>query len=164
MEKGRDVFIAPTATVVGNVILGDECSIWFGAVIRGDSDQISIGARTNIQDNAVIHIDAGVPVDIGEEVIVGHSAIIHGATIASNTLIGMRATIMNHAKVGRFCIIGAHALVTEGMEIPDGSVVMGVPARVVKTVSEEMKSKILRGAKHYVEMGKRYLNGEFESH
>ena len=113
MKTGKNVFIANTATVVGDVILGDECSVWFGAVIRGDSDKITIGDRTNIQDNAVIHIDAGIPCTIGDEVVVGHSAIIHGATIDNNTLIGMRATVMNGAKIGKFCVIGAHALVTQ---------------------------------------------------
>ena len=157
MNIGKNVFIAPTATVVGDVTLGDECSVWYGAVVRGDSDKIVIGNRTNIQDNCVIHEDAGVPVSIGDEVVIGHSAIIHGATIASNTLIGMRATIMNHAKVGRFCVIGAHALVTEGMEIPDFSVVMGMPARIVKTVSPEMKERILKGAQHYVQKGRKNL-------
>ena len=157
MNIGKNVFIAPTATVVGDVTLGDECSVWYGAVVRGDSDKIVIGNRTNIQDNCVIHEDAGIPVSIGDEVVIGHSAIVHGATIASNTLIGMRATIMNHAKVGRFCVIGAHALVTEGMEIPDFSVVMGMPARIVKTVSPEMKERILKGAQHYVQKGRKNL-------
>jgi carbonic anhydrase/acetyltransferase-like protein (isoleucine patch superfamily) len=156
MKKGKDVFIANTATVIGDVELGDECSVWFGAVIRGDSDKIRIGNRTNIQDNCIVHVDEGVPVNIGKEVVVGHCAIIHGATIGDNSLIGMRATVMNHAKVGKFCVIGAHALVTEGMIIPDFSVVMGVPAKIVKQTSEEMKVKILSGAKHYVERGKEY--------
>ncbi|MFT5619073.1 MAG: carbonic anhydrase/acetyltransferase-like protein (isoleucine patch superfamily) [Arenicella sp.] len=157
MKKGKEVFIAKTATVIGDVELGDECSVWFGAVIRGDSDKIRIGDRTNIQDNCIVHVDEGVPVSIGKEVVVGHCAIIHGATIGDNTLIGMRATVMNHAKVGKFCVIGAHALVTEGMVIPDFSVVMGVPAKIVKQTSEEMKARILSGAKHYVERGKEYL-------
>lgn len=162
MKKGNHVFIANTATVVGDVTLGDECSVWFGAVIRGDSDQIKIGNRTNIQDNAVIHIDKGIPCSIGNEVVVGHSAIIHGATIGDNTLIGMRATVMNGAKVGKFCVIGAHALVTQNMVIPDYSLVMGVPAKVVKEVPSALQDRIKLGAKHYVEMAKRYMNGEFE--
>ncbi|MGB0523853.1 MAG: gamma carbonic anhydrase family protein [Flammeovirgaceae bacterium] len=161
MKKGKNVFIANTATVVGDVTLGDDCSVWFGAVIRGDSDQITIGDRTNIQDNAVIHIDAGVPCHIGKEVIVGHSAIIHGATIADNTLIGMRATVMNGAKVGSFCVIGAHALVTQHMEIPDFSLVMGMPAKVIKTIPEALQERIKSGATHYVHMAQRYMNGEF---
>lgn len=161
MKKGKSVFIANTATVIGNVDLGDECSVWFGAVVRGDTDKIIIGDRTNIQDNAVIHVDEGVPCTIGKEVVVGHSAIIHGATIGDNCLVGMRSTIMNGAKVGKFCVIGAHALVTEGMEIPDFSLVLGMPAKVVKQTPEAMQERIKSGAAHYVKMGKRYLNGDF---
>lgn len=161
MKKGEDIFIADSARVIGNVQLGDDCSVWFGAVIRGDTDLISIGDRTNIQDNAVVHVDEGVPCTIGKEVVVGHSAIIHGATIGDNCLIGMRATVMNGAKIGKFCVIGAHALVTEGMEIPDYSLVLGMPAKVVKQVPEAMQERIKSGAAHYVKMGKRYLNHEF---
>ena len=162
MKIGKDVFIAPNATVLGDVEIGDESSVWFGAVIRGDTDQIRIGKRTNIQDNSVVHVDAGVPVNIGDNVVVGHLAMIHGATISDCTLIGMRATVMNHAKIGKYCVIGAHALVTEGMEIPNFSLVMGVPAKVVKRVPEALQARILKGAAHYAEMGKRYLQGEFE--
>ena len=164
MKKGKTVFIADTARVIGDVSLGEECSVWFGAVVRGDTDQIIIGDRSNIQDNAVIHVDEDVPCTIGKEVVVGHSAIIHGATIGDNCLIGMRATVMNGAKVGKFCVIGAHALVTEGMEIPDYSLVLGMPAKVVKQVPEEMQKRIQSGAAHYVKMGKRYLNDEFNKH
>jgi len=114
IQVGKDVFIAPTATVIGDVSLGDEVSIWFGAVLRGDSDKISVGARTNIQDNAVIHCDPNDPAVIGEECIIGHCAIVHGAKLANNVLVGMNATVLNNAEIGEFSIIGANALVTAG--------------------------------------------------
>lgn len=157
VRKEKDVFIAPTATVLGEVLLGENVSVWFGAVIRADTDRITIGRGSNIQDNCVLHVDPNVPITIGEEVIVGHGAIIHGATIGNNTLVGMRATILNNAKVGNWCIVGAHALVTEGMVIPDYSIVMGAPAKVVKTLTEEQKHKVKRNAEVYVELARKYL-------
>jgi carbonic anhydrase/acetyltransferase-like protein (isoleucine patch superfamily) len=163
MVKGREVFIAKNATVIGNVELGANSSVWFGAVIRGDGDKIKIGERTNVQDLSIIHVDPGVPVTIGNEVIIGHASIVHGASIGDNTLIGMRSTIMNHAKIGKYCVIGAHALVTEGMEIPDYSVVMGSPAKIVKTIREEDREKLRLNALHYVELAKKYLSGEFSN-
>jgi len=108
INKGKDVFIAPTATVIGDINLGDEVSIWFGAVLRGDSDKISVGARSNVQDNAVIHCDPNEPAIIGEECIVGHCAIVHGAKLANNVLVGMNATVLNNAEIGEFSIIGAN--------------------------------------------------------
>ncbi len=155
--KGKDVFIADTARVFGQVILGDECSIWFGAVLRGDADTITIGNRSNVQENAVVHVDPGYPVVIGEDCIIGHGAIVHGATLGNNVLVGMHATILNGARIGNFCIIGANALVTEGMEIPDFSVVMGSPAQVKKQLTEEQKEKVRRNAKAYVDLSKAYL-------
>ncbi|MCX6350926.1 MAG: gamma carbonic anhydrase family protein [Bacteroidetes bacterium] len=155
--KGKDVFIAPNATVIGNVQIGDNSSVWFGAILRGDNDLIKIGDRTNIQDGAIIHVDPNVPVSIGDEVIVGHAAIIHGATVGNNTLIGMRATLLNNSKIGNWCIIGAHALVTEGTIIPDFSVVMGSPAKVVKQLTEEQKIKVKKNAEVYVKLAKEYI-------
>lgn len=163
MTKGKEVFIAPNATIIGKVTLGDESSVWFGAVLRGDGDAIHIGARSNIQDGCIVHVDPGVPVHIGEEVVVGHGAIIHGATVGGSSLIGMRATLLNGVKVGRGCIIGAHSLLTEGTEIPDFSVVMGVPGKVVKQLSPAEAEKIKANAASYVELGKRYLKGEFKA-
>jgi carbonic anhydrase/acetyltransferase-like protein (isoleucine patch superfamily) len=157
VKKGKDVFIAPNATVLGDVDIGNEVSVWFGAVIRADTDKISIGDRSNIQDNAVLHVDPGVPVKIGNEVIVGHSAIIHGAAIADNTLIGMHSVILNHAQIGSWCIIGANSLVTEGTIIPDFSIVMGSPARVVKILPPERTEKIRKNAEAYVKLAQRYL-------
>ncbi|MES2618363.1 MAG: gamma carbonic anhydrase family protein [Bacteroidota bacterium] len=155
-SKGKAIFIADTATVIGNVHLGEDVSIWFGAVIRGDGDTITIGDRSNIQDTAVVHVDPGFPTTIGKECIVGHGAIIHGATLANNVLVGMRATIMNGAKIGEFSIIGAGAVVPEGMEIPPYSLVMGLPAKIIKTISEEQKIKIIRNAESYVALSKQY--------
>jgi len=157
VRKENDVFIAPNATVIGNVELNDNSSVWFGAVLRGDNDKITIGKRTNIQDNAVIHVDPGFPVNIGEDVIVGHAAIIHGASIGNNTLIGMRATVLNGAIIGNFCIIGAHALVTERMVIPDYSVVMGSPGKVVKQLTEKQIESVKKNAEVYMELAKKYL-------
>lgn len=161
MNKGKDVFIAPNATVVGNVHLAEESSVWFGAILRGDGDEIYVGARSNIQDGCIVHVDPGAPVHIGEDVVVGHGAIIHGATVGDSSLIGMRATLLNNVKVGKGCIIGAHSLLTEGTEIPDYSVVMGVPGKIVKQLSPEAAEKIKENAARYVELGKRYLAGEF---
>ncbi len=155
-QIGKEVFIAPNATVIGDVILGDESSVWFGAVLRGDTDTINVGYRTNIQDTAVVHADPGAPAHIGHDVVVGHGAIVHGAYIGNHTLIGMRSTVLNHAKVGDYCIIGAHALVPEGMEIPDYSLVMGVPAKVVKQLTETQVEKIKLNAASYVALAEEY--------
>lgn len=163
MKKGKDVFIAPTATVIGKVFLADESSVWFGAVLRGDGDEIHIGTRSNIQDGCIVHVDPEMPVHIGEDVVVGHGAIVHGASVGNNSLIGMRATLLNGVKVGKGCIIGAHSLLTEGTEIPDYSVVMGVPGKVVRQLKPEAAEKTKANAARYVELGKRYLAGEFSS-
>jgi carbonic anhydrase/acetyltransferase-like protein (isoleucine patch superfamily) len=157
ITKGKDVFVAPTATVIGDVSLGDEVSIWFGAVLRGDSDKISVGARTNIQDNAVIHCDPNDPAVIGEECIIGHCAIVHGAKLANNVLIGMNATVLNNAEIGEFSIIGANALVTAGTIIPPYSLVLGSPAKVVKKLSDDQVEGVRINAKVYVEKAKEYL-------
>jgi carbonic anhydrase/acetyltransferase-like protein (isoleucine patch superfamily) len=155
--KGHDVWIADTARVFGLVTLGNECSVWFGAVLRGDGDTISVGDRSNIQENAVVHVDPGFPTQIGTDCIVGHGAIVHGATLGNHVLVGMHATVLNGAQVGNFCIIGAHALVTEGMVIPDYSIVMGAPGKVVKQLSPEHIEKVKRNAQSYVDLSKEYL-------
>lgn len=157
INKGKDVFIAPTATVIGNVTLGAEVSIWFGAVLRGDSDKISVGARSNIQDNAVIHCDPNEPAIIGEECIIGHCAIVHGARLANNVLVGMNATVLNNAEIGEFSIIGANALVTAGTIIPPYSLVLGSPAKVVKTLTVEQVKGIKINAEVYVAKTKEYI-------
>ena len=161
MRKGKEVFIAETATVIGDVELGDNSSVWYGAVVRGDSDTIRIGAKSNIQDTAVVHVDPGVPVEIGEGVTVGHGAIIHGARVGNNTLVGMRATLLNNVVVGNNCIIGAHALVTEGKVIPDNSLVLGSPAKVVKTLDKEQIEGIVKNGQAYVKKGLEYLEGKY---
>lgn len=153
-EINGEVFIAPTATVVGNVSLQNEVSVWFGAVLRGDSDRISIGEQTNIQDNAVIHADPGDPCIIGKGCVIGHSAIVHGALLDDNVLIGMHATVLNRANIGRGSVIGANALVPAGMVIPPFSLVLGVPAKVVKTLDENSIEKIHENVAEYVNKSK----------
>ncbi|MGB1037951.1 MAG: gamma carbonic anhydrase family protein [Bacteroidia bacterium] len=157
LDIGKEVFIAPTATVIGDVSLGDEVSIWFGAVLRGDSDKISIGARSNIQDNAVIHCDPNEPAIIGEECIVGHCAIVHGAELENNVLVGMNATVLNNAHIGEFSIIGANSLVTSGTTIPPYSLVLGSPAKVIKTLKKEQIEGIKTNASVYVQKAKEYI-------
>ncbi|MBO6516961.1 MAG: gamma carbonic anhydrase family protein [Bacteroidia bacterium] len=151
------VFLAETATLIGNVTIGDKSSIWYGAVLRGDSDKITIGKRSNVQDNAVVHVDPGDPVTIGNDCIVGHLALVHGATIGNNVLIGMNSTILNGAVIGDSCIIGANALVTSNTVIPPNSLVLGSPAKVVKTLTPEQREKIEKNAKAYVRLSSIYL-------
>ena len=157
IQKGTAVWIADTARVFGKVILGNECSIWFGAVLRGDNDWIKVGNKTNIQEQVTIHVDEGFPVTIGDECILGHGAIVHGATLGNNVLVGMHATILNGAKIGNFCIIGSHALVTENAVIPDYSVVMGTPGKVVKQLSETQIENVKQNAMNYVNLSKEYI-------
>ncbi|MCB0507297.1 MAG: gamma carbonic anhydrase family protein [Bacteroidetes bacterium] len=155
------IFIADTARVLGNVELHDDVSIWFGAVLRADFDKITIGKRTNIQENAILHVDFGKPVEIGEDNIIGHGAIVHGAKIGNHNLIGMRATILNGAKIGNGCVIGAHALITENMEVPDGSMVLGSPGKIVKTLPiEHVKNGVLFGVKEYLSEKNKFLGLE----
>ncbi|MEI6595188.1 MAG: gamma carbonic anhydrase family protein [Bacteroidota bacterium] len=157
IQKGTAVWVADTARVFGKVILGNECSIWFGAVLRGDNDWIKVGNKTNIQEQVTIHVDEGFPVTIGDECILGHGAIVHGATLGNNVLVGMHATILNGAKIGNFCIIGSHALVTENAVIPDYSVVMGTPGKVVKQLSETQIENVKQNAMNYVNLSKEYI-------
>lgn len=157
LETATDNFwIADNATLIGSVRLGNNASVWFGAVIRADNDIITIGDDSNIQDGAVLHVDMGVPMTIGKGVTVGHQAMLHGCTIGDNTLIGIHAVVLNKAVIGKNCIIGAHCLVPEGMVIPDNSLVMGSPARVVKEINDAHRGMLQLGALHYVEHGKRY--------
>ena len=132
---GADRFwVAPDAHVIGNVVLGEDVGVWFGAVIRGDNDPIEIGARTNIQEGAMLHSDPGLPLRVGAGITVGHHAILHGCTVGDNSLVGMGATILNGARIGANCIVGANALVTEGKAFPDFSLIVGAPAKVVRTL------------------------------
>lgn len=150
------VFIAPGAIVLGDVTLQAESSVWFNAVIRGDTDSIRIGRQSNIQDLAVIHCDEGVPCTIGDRVTLGHAAIVHGATVEDDCLIGIRAVVMNGARIGAGSLVAVGALVTEGVEIPPGSLVMGVPGKVVRQVSERDLQRIRHAAEHYVTAAKNY--------
>ena len=153
---GDDYFVAPNAAVIGRVSLGRDVSIWFSVVIRGDNDTITIGNRSNIQDGAIFHIDAGAPVVLGEGVCVGHSATVHGCTIGDGTLIGMGATILNHSIIGKNCLVGAQALITERKEFPDRSLIIGSPARRIREVTEEELAHIRWITAHYVARVKRY--------
>lgn len=142
-------WVADSAQVIGDVYLGHQASVWFGAVIRGDNERIHIGNYSNVQENSVIHTDEGIAVTIGNHVTIGHLAMLHGCEIGDNSLIGIGAVILNNAKIGKNCIIGAKALVTEGKEIPDNSLVMGAPAKVVKTLTDEQAQMITASAVHY---------------
>lgn len=151
LPKNGRYWVADSASVIGDVVLGENSSVWYGATVRGDTATISIGENTNIQDGSVIHADEGVPTSIGKNCTIGHMVMLHGCTLADECLIGIGATVLNGAKIGKHCIIGAHALIPEGKEIPDGSVVMGMPGKVVKTLTEEERSLFLLSAAHYVE-------------
>jgi carbonic anhydrase/acetyltransferase-like protein (isoleucine patch superfamily) len=149
-------FIADNATVLGDVMIGAESSVWYGAVIRGDVDAIRIGCQTNIQDLCMLHADEGLPCMLGDRVTVGHSAIVHGAEVANDVLIGMRAVVMNGSKIGEESIVAVGAVVVEGTQVPPRSVVMGMPAKVVRAAGERDLEQIRRAAAHYVEAAKRY--------
>jgi len=149
-------YIAPNATLIGSVTVEDLASIWFNVVIRADNDLIRIGAGSNIQDGAVLHVDPGFPLTVGRHVTVGHKAVLHGCTIGDGSLIGINAVILNGARVGRGCLVGANALVTERMEVPDGSVVLGSPGRIVRTLDEAGRKRLVEAALRYIENGRRY--------
>jgi carbonic anhydrase/acetyltransferase-like protein (isoleucine patch superfamily) len=153
----QSAFVAPNATIIGNVRIGRESTILFGAVIRGDSEAITIGNQSNVQDLCCLHCDPGFPCRLGNRVTVGHGAIVHGAEIEDDVLIGIRAVVMNGAKIGRDSIIGAGALVPEGKVIPPRSVVLGVPGKIVREATEADMAYIRHAAQHYVEAGKQYL-------
>jgi carbonic anhydrase/acetyltransferase-like protein (isoleucine patch superfamily) len=152
-------WIAPTATVVGRVQIGADASVWFAAVVRGDQELIIIGDGSNVQDGAVLHTDAGAPLTVGRNCTVGHQAILHGCTVGDNSLIGMGATVLNHARIGRNCLIGAKALITEGRVIPDNSLVIGMPGKVIRQLSPEEVEGITRSALGYAANWKRYVTG-----
>lgn len=152
-------WIAPSAHVIGRVIIGEDVGIWFGAVLRGDNEPITIGNRTNIQENVVIHTDPGCPATIGADCTIGHKAMIHGCTIGENSLIGMGATVLNGAKIGKNCLIGAGALVPENKEIPDNSLVVGMPGKVIRQLDEAAVAGLKASAAHYVENARRFARG-----
>jgi carbonic anhydrase/acetyltransferase-like protein (isoleucine patch superfamily) len=156
---GRDVWIAPNATVIGDVRLGDNASIWWNAVLRGDNDTITIGANSNIQDGSVLHADEGVPLTLGANVTVGHLVMLHGCSIGEQSLIGIKSVILNKAVIGRHCIIGANSLIPEGKVIPERSLVMGSPGKVVRQLSDAEVAWLHGAAQGYVANALRYRTG-----
>lgn len=154
-----DYFIADTAAVIGKVTLHPNASVWFGATLRGDTDDIIVGENSNVQDGSVLHTDPGIKLTIGRDVTVGHLVMLHGCTIGDNTLIGIKSVILNGAKIGKNCIIGAGSLITEGKEIPDGSLVMGAPGKVVRPVGPHEVQMITMSARHYAQNAARYRKG-----
>lgn len=157
-EIDPDAWVAPDANVIGNVRLGKGASVWFCATLRGDNELIDVGAGSNVQENCVFHTDMGFPLSIGVNCTIGHKVMLHGCTIGDNTLIGMGATILNGAKIGKNCLIGAGALITENKEIPDGSLVMGVPGKVVRTLDEQAIAGLTASALHYTENAARFAS------
>jgi carbonic anhydrase/acetyltransferase-like protein (isoleucine patch superfamily) len=149
-------FVAPDAAVIGRVTLGTDANVWFGTVLRGDTNEIVIGARTNVQDTAVIHVDHDAPVRVDDDVTIGHAATVHGCTVGAGSLIGIGATILSHAEIGRYCIVGAGALVTERKRFEDRSLIIGVPAKRVREVTDDEVRMLIESAAHYVELGRRY--------
>ena len=145
-----DAWVAESATVVGRVELAAGANVWYGTVLRGDNEWITVGERTNIQDGSVLHTDMGWPLTLGADVTVGHQAMLHGCTVGDNSLIGIQAVVMNGAKIGRNCIVGAGSLVTEGKEFPDNSLIVGSPAKAIRTLTDEQAAKLRMNAAHYV--------------
>ena len=161
LELDPTAFIAPDAVVVGEVRMGPRSSAWFHTVLRGDSAPIEVGEETNIQDNAVVHVDEGQPARIGSRVTIGHLAIVHGCVIEDECLVGMGSVVLSGARIGRGSLIGAAALVLEGQVVPPGSLVLGAPARIVGQVNESQSEAIRRGAAHYVELSRSYMHRGF---
>lgn len=155
----ESAWVAPGTHLIGNVILEEDSSVWFGATIRGDNEPITLGRGSNIQENCVLHTDPGCPLVIGADCTIGHKAMLHGCTIGEGSLIGMGATVLNRAVIGRGCLIGAGALITEGKEIPDGSLVMGAPGKIVRTLDAEAQAALIQSARHYVENARRFSAG-----
>jgi carbonic anhydrase/acetyltransferase-like protein (isoleucine patch superfamily) len=159
LPADRRYWIADNAAVIGRVRLKRDASVWFGSVLRGDNDWIELGERSQIQDNSTLHTDPGFPIVIGENCVIGHNVVLHGCRIASNSLVGMGAVVLNGAKIGRGCLIGANALVTEGKEFPDNSLIVGSPARAVRTLDEKTAAMIMEAADIYVRRWQEYAKG-----
>lgn len=149
-------YVAPSAQLIGSVLLEENASVWFQVVARGDNDLLTIGRDSNVQDGSVLHTDSGIPLTLGRGVTVGHKVMLHGCTVGDYSLIGMNAVILNRASIGRYCMIGANALVTEGKVIPDGSVVMGSPGKIVRAVTDQERLVLEGSAAHYVQNALRY--------
>ena len=152
-------WVADSAQVMGAVVLGENVSVWFGAVLRGDTEPITIGRNSNVQDLSVLHADVGCPLTIGENVTIGHQVMLHGCTVGDNSLIGIQAVVLNNAKIGRNSIVGAGSVVTEGKEFPDNALIIGSPAKVVRTLDDAAVAKLRASAEHYVENGRRFAKG-----
>lgn len=152
-------WIAPTAVLIGNVVVEEGANIWFGAVLRGDNEPITVGRGSNVQENAVLHTDMGYPLVIGANCTIGHKAMLHGCVIGDGSLIGMCATILNGATIGAGCLIGAAALITEGKEIADGSLVMGAPGKVIRVLDEDARARLLMSARGYQANARRFARG-----
>ena len=158
-QVAETAWVADSAQVMGDVVLGEGVSLWFGAIARGDSERIEIGAGTNIQDGSVLHADRGAPLVIGERVTVGHLVMLHGCTIGDESLIGIGATVLNRARIGKHCLVGAGSLVTEGKEFPDGSMIMGSPAKFVRSLTPEQIEGLRQSALHYRDNAERFRKG-----
>lgn len=152
-------WVADTAQVIGNVELGEDASVWFGCVLRGDNELMRIGARCNVQDGSVLHSDPGAPLTLADGVSVGHHAMLHGCSVGAGSLIGIQAVVLNGARIGRNCLVGAGALVTEGKEFPEGSMILGSPGKVVRMLTPEQIGAVQRIADHYVENARRFATG-----
>ena len=153
----ESVFVAPDANIIGKIILDEKSSVWFFSTLRGDNELITVGFGSNIQENCVLHTDIGFPLTIGKNCTIGHKAMLHGCEIGDNTLIGMGATILNGAQIGKNCLVGAGALITEGKSIPDGSMVLGMPGRVVKELDEDAINSLLKSAENYQANAVRFM-------
>jgi len=158
-QIGSGAWVADSAQVIGSVVMGENASVWFGAVVRGDNDPIRIGRNSNIQDNSVLHADLGKPLTIGDNVTVGHQVMLHGCTVGDGSLIGIQSVILNGAKIGRNSIVGAGSVVTEGKEFPDNSLIIGAPAKVVRTLDDEAAAKLAKSAEGYVKNAQRFAAG-----
>ncbi len=158
-QIGEGVWIAPDANIIGKIVLEAGANVWFGVTLRGDNEEIRVGAGSNVQENCVLHTDMGFPLTIGANCTIGHKAMLHGCIIGAGSLIGMGTTILNGAKIGRGCLIGAGALITEGKEIPDGSLVMGAPGKVVRMLDEAARERLLKSAEGYRRNAARFAKG-----
>ncbi len=156
-RRGAGHFIAASADLIGSVILEDRASVWFNTTVRGDNEPITIGPESNVQDGSVLHTDEGIPLRIGRGVTIGHKVMLHGCEIGDYSLIGINAVVLNRARIGRYCIIGANALIPEGMEVPDGSLVLGSPGRIKREVTDQEREILEKSATHYVENAARYI-------
>ena len=158
-RMAESAWVADNAQVMGNVVLGEDSSVWFGTTVRGDTECITIGRGSNIQDGSVLHADVGMPLTIGDRVTVGHQVMLHGCTVGDESLIGIGAIVLNGAKIGKNCLVGAGSLVTEGKEFPDGSMIMGSPAKVVRSLSPAQMEGLRQSAQHYIENAQRFRAG-----